>query len=65
MEPMPSFDWISLFLAANTGMGSLVCMLILLHFNNFKPAQIGIVQNGIAGSGLHPGVMIVLCVKDR
>lgn len=36
---MPAFDWISLFLVANIFMGSLVCMLIAMHFNNFKLAN--------------------------
>lgn len=36
---MPAFDWISLFLVASLFMGSLVCMLILRHFNNFRLAN--------------------------
>jgi len=36
---MPSFDWISLFLVVTIFMGSLVCMLIILHFNKFKLAN--------------------------
>ncbi len=36
---MPAFDWIPLFLVASIFMGSLVCMLILSHFNNFKLAN--------------------------
>lgn len=36
---MPSFDWISLFLVVSIFMGSLVCMLITLHFNKFKLAN--------------------------
>ncbi len=39
MEVMPLFDWISLFLVITMFMGSLVCMLIILHFNKFKLAN--------------------------